>query len=1257
MVALASAFIRLRPDPDRQEFKRAGQKMGDDAGAAAGDGFVKGVDGKLRDASGRFVKSGATVGESLGEGITRGADGKLRDAAGRFVKDGDRIGAGVGDGIKKGFSRSLKGIEVKGNAFSKALSLMGARATLFTGAAVLATPAALKLTAALLPAAGAVNVLPAALLAGAAAAGTFKLATAGVGDAIKQGFTGTSKQAQKALAALPPAARSVVKAIIPLKAQVDKLRQSVAQRFFLPLVDDIKPLANLYFPLLTREMSNLAGPLGGLGEQIAQTARKGIVFTAVRDLFQQTRVSVIELRGAINPLGTALAAVVSATASLLPGLIKGFVSLATRVSDYVTQVAQAGRIRDAFNAAVAVLTQLGQIVLNVVSIFRAFFIEAGRESGGLLANLVALTDQVAVFLFSDKGESGLAATFKTLNAFSAGLRQGLAVVLPQIATAIAILSPALVGLITPAVNLLVAISPLLPFATSLAEVLITSLTPAIAVLSQFLAQNSGILKAALIVYIAYTAAVNLLAFAAKVNAAGGLLAFAQSITVVSNVQKIAAITSTALGVAFKFMLGPIGLIITGITLLVAGIVYLFNNNKTFHDFVISAWKGIQAAISAVGAWFTGTLVPSLVTAYHAVIDAALFFYNKVILPVWHGIQAVVGVVVAAVRGYIGLLVAEFDVIKTVLLFLYNTIWLPIWHAISKIVEIAWFAIRIIFQALINVIQSNLVPIIRNVQAVAQIAFALFTSAVRSWWAAVQVVFALFRAYIVGPTIGGINALRAVFQVVFNAVAALVRSWWTGTIQPILALVRAAWGVLASGLSFIYEKQIKPVFSAFIGFIRNNLVGAFTNAVGTIKAIWAQVQEAARKPVVFVVDHVLNPFIGGLNKAAAVVGIKDRIDPIKLAKGGPVPGYAVGGMPGGKLSGAGSTVDNRLAPATIPGVGAVKLMGGEFVVNRQDTAKALPILKWINAGMKGGAGRIADYIGRPLTDYPGDGSEGWAFKSGGLVGWVGDVWNAITNPLDTIKKPFESLINQIPGGGLVKNFLVSSGKKLLNGAVSWLTGFGGGDLSALKGNLGAAAKFLVAQNGKPYVWASAGPSGYDCSGIVSAVYNLLAGHNPYSHTFSTESLPGSFFTPGQRTGPLIAGWSHPGQSPASATVGHMAGQLMNLPFESRGSRGVIVGNQARSVSEFANIGAARFAKGGQLAGGVRLFDNGGPWESGTLGANLSGRTEWVDSRPRRNSAGGGDIHFHFENAIIGSDAEFKKMTRSAIIELKRERKLP
>ncbi|MFI9339961.1 phage tail tape measure protein [Streptomyces sp. NPDC052773] len=99
----------------------AGRQMGDDAerageqaGEELGDGLVRGADGRLRDARGRFAAAGRAAGDAAGEGLTEGteegADQAVDQAAGRM----DRLkmaaaGAGLAAGaaLMAGFQEAM----------------------------------------------------------------------------------------------------------------------------------------------------------------------------------------------------------------------------------------------------------------------------------------------------------------------------------------------------------------------------------------------------------------------------------------------------------------------------------------------------------------------------------------------------------------------------------------------------------------------------------------------------------------------------------------------------------------------------------------------------------------------------------------------------------------------------------------------------------------------------------------------------------------------------------------------------------------------------------------------------------------------------------------------------------------------------------------------------------------------------------------------------------------------------------------------
>lgn len=144
---------------------------------------------------------------------------------------------------------------------------------------------------------------------------------------------------------------------------------------------------------------------------------------------------------------------------------------------------------------------------------------------------------------------------------------------------------------------------------------------------------------------------------------------------------------------------------------------------------------------------------------------------------------------------------------------------------------------------------------------------------------------------------------------------------------------------------------------------------------------------------------------------------------------------------------------------------------------------------------------------------------------------------------------------------------------------------------------AVHQWMRAQRGKPYVWAASGPGGYDCSGAVSALINRIQGRYPYRRLFATGSLPG-YFRPGK--GLLTIGVDKPGEK---HRIGHTAANFAGLNFESRGSRGVLVGPSARSPFSFNHQYTIPSVGGKFIDGGGGGFSLPNPldWIRGHLGS--------------------------------------------------------
>jgi hypothetical protein len=563
----------------------------------------------------------------------------------------------------------------------------------------------------------------------------------------------------------------------------------------------------------------------------------------------------------------------------------------------------------------------------------------------------------------------------------------------------------------------------------------------------------------------------------------------------------------------------------GAILIAVGVIKVITAAQWLWNVAMSA-NPIGIIIVAIGALVAGVIYAyTHFKAFRDIVDA-----------VWHGIVAVaLWAWNNVLKPTIDALVVAYQAVATAALWLWHNVLEPAWQGIAAAAGWLWNVIlHPIFEAWRIIIMDVIVPVVtwlaRNIVVPLMQAIGI---AFQIMWAIAKPIF---------ETMGWI---------LVNVVGPAVMWLWHHVIEP-------AFQGMGDNIKFVWNNLIKPVFDA-LGWIINNAVApAFRTGVEAIKTAWNAVSDVAKVPINFVIGFINAGIIHPYNDIAKVFGVKDRVNDIaKLASGGRFRGIG------------GPRDDKNLA----------LLSDGEFVTNAAATAKWLPVLEYINSHGHQGSG--------PRTKYPGDGSSGIAaFADGGLVGWLEGVgkgiWDAITDPAKFIGDLADRLLRGIPGGEQIVHLISGMGHKLIDALVGWVKGSGGGAA-------GNATAFLKSQVGKPYIWASAGPDGYDCSGIVSAVWNVLHGRNPYQHTFSTSNEFPFFPLPGQG-GILTAGWSNLGDpGPGGNSVGHTAAVLAGLPFESIGGSGVRIGGGVTPVGAFAHVG--HFDRGGQLAPGWNLAYNG------------------------------------------------------------------
>jgi hypothetical protein len=249
--------------------------------------------------------------------------------------------------------------------------------------------------------------------------------------------------------------------------------------------------------------------------------------------------------------------------------------------------------------------------------------------------------------------------------------------------------------------------------------------------------------------------------AAFVAANAALKIYQAAMLVWNGVTKAATIAQRALNLVMKA--NPIGLVITAVTLLIAGIMLLWNKNEGFRNFVTGAWKAIQkvavavwnaikAAVLAVLNWIT-TKIGQVKT----IITAAWNLIRTTAVKAWNGVRQAV----ATVASWITTKINQVKAIVT-----------AVWSAIRSSASTAWNGVKSAVSSVVNSIKS----IINSIKGAASSVWNSVKSAATS----------AFNA-ILSP----VRAVQSAFNRVVDAVRSLIG--WIGKIKmPKIDIPKMPW---------------------------------------------------------------------------------------------------------------------------------------------------------------------------------------------------------------------------------------------------------------------------------------------------------------------------------------------------------------------------------------------------------------------------------------------------------------------------------
>lgn len=427
--------------------------------------FFRHADGKLRDARGRYASEGRLAGLKYSEELTKGADEESKHGfRGLFTKWAKKFGT-AGASIGRLFANKFVGLAVAGlgalpSAISAVTSALGAAINIGGAGAALA---------------------PAGIAGALLTIGALKTAFSGLGAALKAGLTGDMQKFNAATKDMAPALKSVAKSLVQLNPLLKFLKQSVQQSFFYSLVNDVKPLAETYLPMLYGTMGDIARAFGEAAHQVAQFFIDPGVVDGMREGLDNIGQAGANIAKILPPVVRTFQTLFQVGASFLPGLTAGLGGVAARLEEIVGTAAETGALQNFIQGGIDKAKALGRGLSDILGIFRSIGQAATAVTGGgMFGALGRLLSMVNDFFKTLQGQEVLTNFFAKLQAIGkliiglvGGALPGLLKFSDAFVTALDALAP-----IAPVVgkaigDALAALAPLLPVIGKVAAILLT----------------------------------------------------------------------------------------------------------------------------------------------------------------------------------------------------------------------------------------------------------------------------------------------------------------------------------------------------------------------------------------------------------------------------------------------------------------------------------------------------------------------------------------------------------------------------------------------------------------------------------------------------------------------------------------------------------------------------------------------------------------------------------------------------------------
>ena len=438
---------------------------------------------------------------------------------------------------------------------------------------------------------------------------------------------------------------------------------------------------------------------------------------------------------------------------------------------------------------------------------------------------------------------------------------------------------------------------------------------------------------------------------------------ATAMTIWTATTKAAALATRGLGLAIRFMTGPIGIVITAIGLLVAGIVHLWKTNATFRNIVISVWQSIQNKIMSVVVSITSIIrnnIPLIKGIFSntfngvrnivkgslnivmgiARVFSGLFTGN--FRKMWSGVQQIFSGFIRVIKGifqvsFVGQIVALARIMGTRIKALFSNLgkvsraifsalgtwmskkWLSIKNNTVGKAKLLWSGVKMWWsnlgkntRAIMNSIGSFMSKKWQSIKSGTVNKAKLLWSGVKNWWSNLN---KNTRATM--NSVG--NFMSKKWQSIKSGTVNKAKSTWSG--------VKNWWSNLSKNTRSTMNSVGKCMSSKWSS-IKSNTVNRAKNTWSGVKGAWSSLSKGTRSTMNSVGSFMSNKWRGIKNSTVNLVtGMKNKITGVMNKMGDAIKSVT------GKIKGFFSGMIGKVKSGLNKLISGVNWVGGKLGMDK------------------------------------------------------------------------------------------------------------------------------------------------------------------------------------------------------------------------------------------------------------------------------------------------------------------------------------